>query len=102
MRHIEVHVLEIEADALTAVSAGLLSDPNLATACVDCAEDIGALDRFVPYCVVLDDVDQWYLCLDCAEVVTDPSEEAFDIGVVTDAYDFDDLDPFDPFDPFDR
>jgi hypothetical protein len=76
------------------VNAGLLTDANLVTACVDCDAEIGALDRFEPYCVVLDDVDQWYLCLDCAEVVTDPSSDAYDIAVVTDDYDLDDLDIF--------
>lgn len=97
MRHIEVHVLEIEADALTATNAGLLNEPNLVTACADCAAELGALDRFEPYCVVLDDVDQWYLCLDCAEVVTDPSLDVYDIDVVPDLYTIDDLDDLDRF-----
>lgn len=83
MRHIELHVLETEADTLTAVGAGLLEDPNLVTACADCAAEIGALYRFEPYCVVLDDVDRWFLCLDCAEVVTDPSTEVFDISLIS-------------------
>jgi hypothetical protein len=94
MRHIEVHVLETEADTLTATNTGLLEDPNLVTACADCAVDVGALDRFEPYCIVLDDVDQWYLCLDCAEVVTDPSLDDYDIAVLTDDLDLDDLDIF--------
>lgn len=94
MRHIEVHVLETEADTLTAVNAGLLMDADLVTPCADCAQDVGALDRFEPYCVVLDDVDQWYLCLDCAEVVTDPSVDDYGIAVITDDYDLDDLDIF--------
>ena len=89
-----MHVLETEADTLTATNTGLLEDPNLATACADCAVDVGALDRFEPYCIVLDDVDQWYLCLDCAEVVTDPSVDAYDIAVLTDDLDLDDLDIF--------
>jgi hypothetical protein len=94
MRHIEVHVLEIEADSLTAVSTGLLDDPNFATACVDCAAEIGVLDTFEPYCVVLDDLDQWYLCLDCAEVVTDPSLDDYPTASLTDDLDLDDLDIF--------
>jgi hypothetical protein len=94
MRHIEVHVLEIEADALTATNAGLLDDPNFVTACADCATDVGSLDRFEPYCVVLDDLDQWYLCLDCAEVVTDPSVDDYATASLTDDLDLDDLDIF--------
>jgi len=94
MRHIELHVLETEADTLTAVNAGLLDDPNLVTACADCAAELGALDVFEPYCVVLDDLDQWYVCLDCAEVVTDPSVDAYEIAVLTDDLDLDDLDIF--------
>lgn len=98
MRHIEVHVLETEADTLAATATGLLDDPNLVAACADCAQDVGALLTFEPYCVVLDDVDQWYLCLECAEVVTDPSPDAFDIELLTNG--LDDLDDFD--DEFDR
>jgi hypothetical protein len=94
MRHIELHVLETEADTLTAVASGLLEDANFVTACVDCATDLGALDRFEPYCVVLDDLDEWYLCLDCAEVVTDPASDDYDIAVITDDLDLDDLDIF--------
>lgn len=99
MRHIEVHVLETEADTLSAVSSGLLDDPNLVTACADCAAELGALDRFEPYCVVLDDRDVWYLCLDCAEVVTDPSTEGIDIALIeaADLYAYDDLDDLDRF-----
>jgi hypothetical protein len=94
MRHIELHVLETEADTLTATNAGLLDDPNFVTACADCATDVGALDRFEPYCVVLDDLDQWYLCLDCAEVVTDPSVDDYATASLTDDLDLDDLDIF--------
>ena len=99
MRHIEVHVLETEADALTAVSAGLLDEPNLVAACADCAQDVGALDSFEPFCVVLDDVDRWYLCVECAEVVTDPSTEGIDITLVeaADLYAYDDFDDLDRF-----
>jgi hypothetical protein len=72
MRHIEIHVIETELDAASAVACGLLSDPFFVTACADCGDDVGGLDRFEPYCIVLDDVTEWYLCTYCAEPVTDP------------------------------
>ena len=72
MRHIEVHVIETESDAASAERSGLPADPNLVTACADCGDDVGALDRFEPYCVVLDGEAEWYLCTYCAEPVTDP------------------------------
>ena len=72
MRHIEIHVIETELDAASAVACGLLSDTFFVTACVDCGDDVGALDHFEPYCIVLDDVTEWYLCTYCAEPVTDP------------------------------
>lgn len=79
MRHIEVHVLETETDAFSAVASGLLDDPAMVTACVDCGDDIGALETFEPYCVVLDDEDRWFICTYCAEPVTDPeSTESYD------------------------
>ena len=72
MRHIELHVIETEADAASAERCGLPVGPNLVTACADCGDDVGALDRFEPYCVVLDGESEWYLCTYCAEPVTDP------------------------------
>lgn len=72
MRHIEIHVIETEQDAASAVQCGLLTDPFLVTACLDCGDDVGALDRFEPYCLVLDDQSEWVLCTYCAEPVTDP------------------------------
>jgi hypothetical protein len=72
MRHIEVHVIETESDAASAERCGLPAEPNLVTECADCGDDVGALDTFEPYCVVLDDKDHWYLCTYCAEPVTDP------------------------------
>lgn len=72
MRHIEIHVIESELDAASAVACGLLTDPFLVTACLDCGDDVGALDRFEPYCLVLDDKAEWILCTYCAEPVTDP------------------------------
>lgn len=92
MRHIEVHVIETESDVLTAVQCGLLNDPNHVAACADCETAVGALRTFEPYCVVLDGDDEWYLCLECAEVVTDPSPDAFDIELLDD--EFDDFDRF--------
>lgn len=74
MRHIELHVVETETDAFSAVACGLLEDPALVTACVDCGDDVGALEVFEPYCIVLDDQDRWFLCTYCAEPVTDPGE----------------------------
>lgn len=72
MRHIEIHVIETESDTASAVACGLLTDPYLVTACADCGDDVGSLEQFEPYCIVLDDEDQWYLCTYCAEPVTDP------------------------------
>jgi hypothetical protein len=72
MRHIEVHVIETESDAASAELSGLPIVPNFVTACADCGDDVGALEDFEPYCVVLDDVHHWYLCTYCAEPVTDP------------------------------
>lgn len=73
MRHIEIHTIESEADSISAFSSGLLPEPFLTAACAGCGDSIGVLDKeFEPYVVVLEDEDEWYLCLYCAESVTDP------------------------------
>jgi hypothetical protein len=78
MRHIEIHIIETESDAASAEQCGLLSDRFLVTQCWDCGDDVGALDRFEPYCLVLDDHDEWYLCTYCAEPVTDPDDSRYE------------------------
>jgi hypothetical protein len=78
MRHIEIHIIESELDAASAVQCGLLTDPFLVTACLDCGDDVGALDRFEPYCLVLDDEAEWIICTYCAEPITDPDDSRYE------------------------
>lgn len=72
MRHIEIHVIENETDTLSACNSGLLNDPFVVAACSDCGDDVGALEVFEPYCLVLDGESEWFLCTYCAEPVTNP------------------------------
>lgn len=77
MRHIEIHTIETEADSMSAFSCGLIPEPFLASACAGCGDSVGVLvNNFEPYVVVLEDEDEWYLCLYCSEAVTDPDEAA--------------------------
>lgn len=94
MRHIEIHVIETETDTHSAVSCGLLTDPQLVAACADCGDDVGALDKFEPYCIVLDDEDQWYLCTYCAEPVTDPEDDSAYYASLDETADDDEDDDF--------
>lgn len=73
MKHIELHTIDSHLDADSAVLSGLLDEHFFATDCNACGDEVGALDRFEPYVIVLDDKDRWFLCSYCAEVVTDPT-----------------------------
>jgi hypothetical protein len=94
MRHIEIHVIETETDAHSAVSCGLLTDAQLVAACADCGDDVGALNTFEPFCLVLDDEDIWYLCTYCAEPVTDPEDDRSYISLTDIASEDDEDDDF--------
>ena len=71
MRHIEVHVLETDADVSLALTSGLIELDDLDGAtCSDCEESVGhADDTFYTFCVVLNEDDYWFVCEDCATPV---------------------------------
>jgi hypothetical protein len=96
MKHYEVHVIETELDSIAACTSGLLVEPFFVSACADCGDDVGSTDStFVPFAVVLDDEDEWYLCTYCAEPVTDPESTSDELDFpLTDDIDLEDLDPY--------
>jgi hypothetical protein len=78
MRHIEIHTIETEVDSISAFNTGLIPDVFYTGICSGCGDEVGVLEEsFEPYVVVLEDEDEWHLCLYCAESVTDPEEAAF-------------------------
>jgi hypothetical protein len=80
MRSLEIHVFETDADLDSGVLGGLLTVEDLdAVACTACLDEVGHTNgSFVSYTTVLDDVDQWYLCIPCTGAVLEPSAAAID------------------------
>jgi len=77
MRHIELHIIEADADIQSAINVGLLEPGDLNGApvkCVACSEEVGHVDGvFYEFAVVLDDRSKWFVCLDCVEDIAEPS-----------------------------
>jgi hypothetical protein len=72
MRNIELHTLDNEADAASAENLGLITFGEIEI-CENCGERVAHTPNgFIECVVVLDDEDEWLLCVDCASPVTDP------------------------------
>lgn len=76
MRSIELHVMETDTDLDSGVLAGLLDNDELdGVECSACYEDVGHVNGvFYAFAVVLDDVDQWYVCTSCSSNVLNPTD----------------------------
>ena len=74
MRHIELHIISTAEDVEFAELSGLveLTDNEV---CESCGNEVGFdhYGDFVPLCVVLDDINEWIVCLECADPVVIPS-----------------------------
>jgi hypothetical protein len=77
MRNIELHTIESAADIDAAMMAGLLDIDDIdGAACSACYEEVGYINGgFYSYAIVLDDIDQWTVCLQCAEAVVATEED---------------------------
>ena len=69
MKHIEMHTIEEPSDVTLANDAGL--DVYDDETCNNCQQEVGSTSKgtFVPFAVLLDDENEWIVCLDCAEPV---------------------------------
>lgn len=100
MRSLEIHVFETDADLDSGLLSGLLTVDDLDDVeCVACLDEVGHVNGgFFSYVIVLDDIDQWFLCVPCAATVLDSTGTS---GITSDS-DFYLLDADDEeFDNFD-
>lgn len=79
MRSVEVHTVDHPDDEQLAIEAGLIEPDDAVnpSECINCGMAIGLHYsqpdlRFIPYAIVLDDDDYWFVCLDCGKPVYDP------------------------------
>lgn len=76
MRHIELHIIEADADIQSAINVGLLELGDLDGSnlkCTACAESVGHVDGvFYEFAVALDGDDKWYVCSDCVADISEP------------------------------
>jgi hypothetical protein len=73
MRHIELHLIETDADIDLALLSGILTADQLdSTECAECGEEIGSSEydgSFLQFAVVLDEDTQCAICVECASPV---------------------------------
>jgi hypothetical protein len=78
MKHIEVHVLESDADIAPALNIGLLTLADLddGAKCSACSEKVAYVNGvFTPFAVGLDEMDEpWLMCITCIEALLAPEE----------------------------
>lgn len=77
MRNIELHTIDSELDIDLAMTAGLLGIDDIdGAACSACYEDVGYVGGgFSPYAIVLDELDLWTVCVQCASAVLAAEED---------------------------
>lgn len=75
MRSLEIHVFDTDADLDSGLLSGLLTVDDLdEVECVACLDEVGHVNGgFLSYATVIDETDQWFLCVPCASTVLDAS-----------------------------
>lgn len=73
MRSLEIHVFDTDADLDSGLLSGLLTVDDLDDVeCIACLDEVGHVNgAFMSYVTVLDETDQWFLCVPCATTVLD-------------------------------
>ena len=74
MEHLELHLINNEFDALSAINVGLLEDLS-ELACDNCEEPIAEYQfEFYPFVVILNEDDEsWLVCEECSSPILYPA-----------------------------
>lgn len=94
MRAIELHLIENDSDAGSAVLAGLATVEDVSEpSCISCSDDVGHVDgNFYEYLIGLDEESQWIVCVECAQDAITPADPLVSILEDLDPLSFDEDD----------